>query len=90
MSLIACGGIHHGYKRLTDDSRGRQKIFISFAALLCEKVFMPIRKWIGDVKINSYFMEIRNLIKVSCVPLTSDRPQKSRPRKTENVVFLLL
>ena len=33
---------------------------------------------------------LRNLIKCFCVPLTSDRSQKSRPRKIEDVVSVLL
>ena len=54
MSLIACGGIHQSHKRFSDDSQGRQKIFMYLAVLLCEKLFMPIREWIGDTRIKSY------------------------------------
>lgn len=43
MSLIACGSIHQGHERFSDDSRGRQDIFLCLAALLCEQ-FLPIRK----------------------------------------------
>jgi len=44
MSLTACGSIHHVYERFSDDSRGRQEIFMCLAALLCEQ-FLPIREW---------------------------------------------
>ena len=43
MSLIACGSIHQGHERFSDDSRGRQDIFLCLAALLCEQ-FLSIRK----------------------------------------------
>ena len=33
---------------------------------------------------------LRNLIKFFCAPLTSDKLQKSRPRKIENVAWVLL
>ena len=36
MSLIARGSIHEGHK-FSDDSRGRQEIFMCLAALLCEQ-----------------------------------------------------
>ena len=37
MSLIACGSIHEGHEWFSDDSRGRQEIFMRLAALLCEQ-----------------------------------------------------
>ena len=37
MSLIACGSIPGGREWFNDDSRGRQEIFMSLAALLCEQ-----------------------------------------------------
>ena len=37
MSLIACGSIYEGHEWLSDDSRGRQEIFMCFADLLCEQ-----------------------------------------------------
>ena len=37
MSLIACGSIHEGHEWFSDDSRGRQGIFMGLAALLCEQ-----------------------------------------------------
>ena len=37
MSLIACGSIHEGHEWFSDDSRGRQAIFMCLAALLCEQ-----------------------------------------------------
>ena len=44
MSLIGCGSIHQGHERFSDDSRGRQDIFMCLAALLYEQ-FLPIREW---------------------------------------------
>ena len=35
-SPINCGSIHQGHEWFSDDSRGRQAIFMSLAALLCE------------------------------------------------------
>ena len=37
MSLITCGSIHEGHKWFSDDSRGRQEIFMRLAALLCKQ-----------------------------------------------------
>ena len=38
MSLITCGSIHEGHEWFSDDSRGRQEIFMCLAALiLCEQ-----------------------------------------------------
>ena len=37
MSLIACGRIHEGHEWFSDDSRGRQEIFMCLAAQLCEQ-----------------------------------------------------
>ena len=58
MSSIACGSIPQGHERFSDDSRGRQEIFMYLAALLCEQ-FLLIREWVGGAKISikSYFME---------------------------------
>ena len=50
MSLIACGSIHQGHERFSDDSRGRQETFMCSAALLCEQ-FWVICEWIGGAKI---------------------------------------
>ena len=44
MSLITWGSIHQGHKRFSDDSRGRQEVFLCLVALLCEQ-FLPIREW---------------------------------------------
>ena len=45
MSLIGCGSIiHQGHERFSDDSPGRQEIFMCLAALLYEQ-FLPIREW---------------------------------------------
>ena len=37
MTLITCGSIHQGHEWFSDDSRGRQGIFMCLAALLCEQ-----------------------------------------------------
>ena len=37
MSLITCGSIHEGHEWFSDDSRGRQEIFMCLAALLFEQ-----------------------------------------------------
>ena len=34
---ITCGSIHQGHEWFSDDSRGRQDIFMCLAALLCEQ-----------------------------------------------------
>ena len=39
MSLITFGSIHQGQEWFSDDSRGRQKIFMCLAALLREQFF---------------------------------------------------
>ena len=44
MSLIGCGSIHQGHERFSDDSPGRQEIFMCITALLYEQ-FLPIREW---------------------------------------------
>ena len=44
MSLIAFGSIHEGHEWFSDDSRGRQEIFVCLAALLCEQFLVPIRE----------------------------------------------
>ena len=44
LSLIGCGSIHQGHEGFSDDSRGRQEIFMCLAALLYEQ-FLPIREW---------------------------------------------
>ena len=48
MSLISCGRIHQGHERFSDDSQGRQEIFMCLAALLYEQ-FLPIREDIDQV-----------------------------------------
>ena len=44
MSLITCGSIHEGHEWFSNDSRGRQEIFMCLAVLLCGQ-FLPIREW---------------------------------------------
>ena len=38
MSLIACGSIHEGHERFSDDSQGRQEIFVFGCSILCEQL----------------------------------------------------
>ena len=37
MSLITCGSIHESHEWFSDDSRGRQEIFMCLAVLLCQQ-----------------------------------------------------
>ena len=37
MSLITCGSIHEGHEWFSDNSRGRQEIFMCLAAILSEQ-----------------------------------------------------
>ena len=37
MSLITCGSIREGHEWLSNDSGGRQEIFMCLAVLLCEQ-----------------------------------------------------
>ena len=55
MSLIACGSIHEGHEWFSDDSRGRQEIFMCLAALLCEQ-FCRFANEGAKISIKSYFM----------------------------------
>ena len=43
MSLIACGSIHEDHEWFSDNSRGRQEIFLCLAAISCEAI-LPIRE----------------------------------------------
>ena len=53
--LIACGSIHKAHEWFSDDSRGRQEIFMCLAALLCEK-FCRFASEGAKISIKSYFM----------------------------------
>ena len=55
MSLIDCGSIHEGHEWLSDDSGGRQEIFMCLAALLCEQ-FCRFANEGAKISIKSYFM----------------------------------
>ena len=55
MSLIARGSIHEGHEWFSDDSRGRQEIFMCLAALLCEQ-FCLFANDGAKISIKSYFM----------------------------------
>ena len=55
MSLIACGSIHEGHEWFSDDSRGRQEIFMHLAAQLCEQ-FCRFPNKGAKISIKSYFM----------------------------------
>ena len=57
MFLIACGSIHEGHEWFSDDSRGRQEIFLCLAALLCEQFCRRFAN--GGVKIyRSSFLRV--------------------------------
>ena len=45
MSLITCGSIHKCHEWFSNDSRGRQEIYLCLAVLLCEQYILPIRQW---------------------------------------------
>ena len=55
MSLITCGSIHQGHEWFSDDSRGRQEIYMCLAALLCEQ-FCRFANGGAKISIKSYFM----------------------------------
>ena len=55
MSLIACGNIHEGHEWFSDDSRGRQEIYMCLATLLCEQ-FCRFANEGAKISIKSYFM----------------------------------
>ena len=55
MSLIACGSIHEGHEWFSDDSRGRQEIFMCLAAQLCEQ-FCRLANEGAKISIKSYFL----------------------------------
>ena len=55
MSPINCGSIHLGHEWFSDDSRGRQKIFMCLAALLCEQ-FCRFTNGGAKISIKSCFM----------------------------------
>ena len=55
MSLITCGSIHEGHEWFSNDSRGRQEIFMCLAVLLCEQ-FCRFANGGAKISIKSYFM----------------------------------
>ena len=55
MSLIVCGSIHEGHEWFSDDTRGRQEIFMCLAAQLCEQ-FCRFANEGAKISIKSYFM----------------------------------
>ena len=57
MCLITCGIIHQVHEWFSDDSRGRQEIFLCLAALLCEQFCRRFAN--GGVKIyRSSFLRV--------------------------------
>ena len=55
MSLIACASIHECHEWFSDDSRGRQEIFMCLAAQLCEQFYRFANEG-AKISIKSYFM----------------------------------
>ena len=51
MSLIACGSIHEGHEWFSDDSRGRQEIFVFGCERFCRYAIEGAK-----ISIKSYFM----------------------------------
>ena len=56
MSLITCGSIHKGHEWFSNDSRGRQEIYMCLAALLCDQEFCRFANGGAKISIKSYFM----------------------------------
>ena len=54
-SIIACESIHEGHEWFSDDSRGRQDIYMCLAALLCEQ-FCRFANEAAKISIKSYFL----------------------------------
>ena len=71
MSLIACGSIHEGHEWFSDNSRGRQEIFMCLAALLCEQFCRFANEGANDVdqvllrEIISFFFLVHSAV-VKC------------------------
>ena len=57
MSLIACGSIQEGHEWFSDDSQGRQEIFMCLAVLLCEQ-FCRFANEGAKISIKSYFLSV--------------------------------
>ena len=55
MSLITCGSIHQGHEWFSDDSQGRQEIFMCLAALLCEQ-YCQFANGGAKISIKPYFL----------------------------------
>ena len=56
MSLIACGSIHEGHEWFSDDSGGRQEIFVFGCSItMCEQ-FCRFANEGAKISIKSYFM----------------------------------
>ena len=64
MSLIACGSIHEGNKWFSDDSRGRQEMFMCLAALFMRAGFADSRMKVPRYRSESYFMRSFFLLSV--------------------------
>ena len=56
MSLITCGSIHKGHEWFSNDSRGRQEIYMCLAAFLCDQQFCRFANGGAKISIKSYFM----------------------------------
>ena len=71
MSLIAHGNtcIHEGHEWFSDDSQGRQEIFMCLAALLC-KQFRRFANEGGKISIKSYFIKSFSFFSVSSAAVT--------------------
>ena len=55
MNVIACGSIHEGHEWFSDDSRGKQEIFMCLAAQLCQQFYRFANEG-AKISIKSYFM----------------------------------
>ena len=54
--IIAFGSIHEGHEWFSDDSRGRQEIFMCLAALLICEQFCRFANEGANISMKSYFM----------------------------------
>ena len=56
MSLIACGSIHEGHEWFSDDSRGRQEIFVFGCSITVCEQFCRFAIEVAKISIKCYFM----------------------------------
>ena len=70
MSVITCESIHEGHEWFSDYSRGRQRIFMCLAVLLCEQLCRLANGQNGDANISIKSVLLHGIIFV-CVSVYS-------------------